>query len=207
MIAAARSLPTIRPARPEDAGFIARTILAAQRGPVPRGWFDIALELARTAMPCLCRTDRPRADAILVARLAIHHCRGRRESGRGACAPCPRPVRGVAARSAIAEVAGETGLSASRAFSDISARRLRRELLGTGRRGRLADRACRHTAGLSRPRACAGVDRPRARGRQGCRLRAGVDLVSDRQRSWPNDAMPRPVLCSPRRSGIRSSKR
>jgi GNAT superfamily N-acetyltransferase len=38
------SLPTIRPACPEDAGFIARNILSAQRGPRPRGWFDIALD-------------------------------------------------------------------------------------------------------------------------------------------------------------------
>jgi len=35
--------PTIRRALPEDADFIARTILAAQRGHRPRGWFDIAL--------------------------------------------------------------------------------------------------------------------------------------------------------------------
>ena len=35
---------TIRPARIDDAKFIARTILSAQRGHVPRGWFDIALD-------------------------------------------------------------------------------------------------------------------------------------------------------------------
>lgn len=34
---------TIRPASSEDAAFIARIILASQRGPLPRGWFDIAL--------------------------------------------------------------------------------------------------------------------------------------------------------------------
>jgi hypothetical protein len=37
-----RSLPTIRPAHPEDAGFIARNILSAQRGHLPRGGCDIA---------------------------------------------------------------------------------------------------------------------------------------------------------------------
>ena len=37
------SLPAIRPARPEDASFIARNILSSQRGPLSRGWFDIAL--------------------------------------------------------------------------------------------------------------------------------------------------------------------
>jgi GNAT superfamily N-acetyltransferase len=35
--------PEIRQGRLDDADFIARTILLAQRGPVPRGWFDIAL--------------------------------------------------------------------------------------------------------------------------------------------------------------------
>jgi translation initiation factor 4G len=35
--------PTIRRASAEDADFIAWTILAAQRGHRPRGWFDIAL--------------------------------------------------------------------------------------------------------------------------------------------------------------------
>jgi hypothetical protein len=35
----------IRSALSEDADFIAHTILSAQRGPMPRGWFDIALDL------------------------------------------------------------------------------------------------------------------------------------------------------------------
>src|SRR3954467_9741109 len=35
---------TIRRARIDDAGFIARTIVTAQRGHVARGWFDIALD-------------------------------------------------------------------------------------------------------------------------------------------------------------------
>ena len=34
---------TIRSARPEDADFIAKTILSSMRGHRPRGWFDIAL--------------------------------------------------------------------------------------------------------------------------------------------------------------------
>ncbi len=38
-----RPQPAIRPARREDAEFIARNILPSQRGPRPRGWFDIAL--------------------------------------------------------------------------------------------------------------------------------------------------------------------
>lgn len=36
---------TIRSARPEDADFIAQTILSSQRGYRPRGWFDVALGL------------------------------------------------------------------------------------------------------------------------------------------------------------------
>lgn len=50
---------TIRPACAEDADFIARTILSSQRGPLARGWFDIAL-------------DRPEADVLaFVKRLAV----------------------------------------------------------------------------------------------------------------------------------------
>jgi len=36
------SSPSIRPARSADASLIARNILASQRGPLPRGWFDMA---------------------------------------------------------------------------------------------------------------------------------------------------------------------
>jgi len=46
MMAAGRSLPAIRPARTGDASFIARNILASQRGPLPRGWFDIGFAFA-----------------------------------------------------------------------------------------------------------------------------------------------------------------
>jgi len=42
-MAAGLSPPAIRQARDEDASFIACSILAAQRGPLPRGWFGIAL--------------------------------------------------------------------------------------------------------------------------------------------------------------------
>src|SRR5271169_2869282 len=35
--------PEIRSGRADDADLIARTVLLAQRGPRPRGWFDIAL--------------------------------------------------------------------------------------------------------------------------------------------------------------------
>jgi hypothetical protein len=42
--------PVIRCALPEDSGFIARNILAAQRGHLPRGWFDIALVALQMAI-------------------------------------------------------------------------------------------------------------------------------------------------------------
>jgi ribosomal protein S18 acetylase RimI-like enzyme len=40
--------PVIRPAREDDADFLAWAILAAQRGHVQRGWLDIALGLSET---------------------------------------------------------------------------------------------------------------------------------------------------------------
>ena len=80
-MATGRSLPAIRPARAEDASFIARNILASQRGPLPRGWFDIALGWDEPQ--CLAFVERiATAQAVLVvARLAIHHRRSRRKTG------------------------------------------------------------------------------------------------------------------------------
>ena len=80
-MAAGRSLPAIRPARPDDASFIARNILSSQRGPLPRGWFDIALGWGEPQ--CLDFVERIAvvANAILVARLAIHHRRSRWQAG------------------------------------------------------------------------------------------------------------------------------
>ena len=80
-MAAGRSLPAIRPARTDDASFIARNILASQRGPLPRGWFDIALGWDEPQ--CLDFVERiaTAQDAVVVARLAIHHRRGRRKAG------------------------------------------------------------------------------------------------------------------------------
>jgi ribosomal protein S18 acetylase RimI-like enzyme len=101
---------TIRPASTEDAGFIARNILAAQRGPQPRGWFDIALGW-----------DEPQCLAF-VERLAVTRQKSwwhvsefiiAEVDGTPAAALCAMPAAGTgaAARTAIAEVAGETGMS------------------------------------------------------------------------------------------------
>jgi GNAT superfamily N-acetyltransferase len=103
---------TIRPARTDDAGFIARTILLAQRGPYPRGWFDIAL-------------DRPEAEVLaFVTRLAVVDAISwwhvsqyivAEVDGTPAAALCAMPSRGSLrlARPALEEAARETGIGAS----------------------------------------------------------------------------------------------
>jgi len=102
--------PTIRPARPEDAKFIAGNILSSQRGPRPHGWFDIALGW-----------DEPRCLAF-VERLAVARAISwwhvsqfiiAEVDGNAAASLCAMPAAGTgpAARAAIAEVASETGLS------------------------------------------------------------------------------------------------
>jgi GNAT superfamily N-acetyltransferase len=110
MIAAGRS--TIRPARSDDAGFIARIVLWSQRGPQPRGWCDIAL-------------DRPEPECLaFLARLAVARQRSwfhaahfliAEVDGVPAAALCAMPASGtlIAASAAIAEVAAESGLDAN----------------------------------------------------------------------------------------------
>lgn len=110
MTAAGRS--SIRPARPDDAAFIARTVLAAQRGPLPRGWIDIAL-------------DRPEPDCLdFMTRLAVAQTKSwyhvthfliAEVEGRPAAALCALPASGTvaAARAAIEEVAAATGIDAA----------------------------------------------------------------------------------------------
>jgi ribosomal protein S18 acetylase RimI-like enzyme len=105
-------LPTIRPARAEVAGFIARNILAAQRGPFPRGWFDIALN--RPEHECIAFIERiataQRQSWWHVSQFIIAEL-----EGEPAAALCALPAAGTraAARSAIEEVAPERGLDAS----------------------------------------------------------------------------------------------
>jgi GNAT superfamily N-acetyltransferase len=107
-----RSHPTIRPAGPEDAGFIARTILSAQRGPLPRGWFDIALDWPEPQ--CLAFVERVatagRPSWWHVSQFIIAEV-----EGKPAAALCAMPAAGTsdAARSAIEEVADQMGLSAT----------------------------------------------------------------------------------------------
>jgi ribosomal protein S18 acetylase RimI-like enzyme len=104
--------PTIRPARPEDAGFIARNILSSQRGHRPRGWFDIALDWPEPQ--CLAFVERiataHRQSWWHTSQFTIAEVEG--EPAAALCA-MPAAGTGAAARSAIEEVADKTGLDAS----------------------------------------------------------------------------------------------
>jgi len=102
----------LRHAAPDDSGFIARNILASQRGPRERGWFDVALGWAEPQ--CL---DFVAGVATAATRSWWHvsHFMIAEVDGEPAAALCALPATGtgVAARAAIAEVAEKTGLSAS----------------------------------------------------------------------------------------------
>lgn len=102
---------TIRSACPEDADFIARTILSSQRGYRPRGWFDVALGWPEAQ----CRE--------FIARIAVAHTVSMwhvsqfliaEVDGRPAAALGAFPAAGTgpAAWRAIEEVAAAMGLAA-----------------------------------------------------------------------------------------------
>lgn len=103
---------TIRSARPEDAGFIAQTILSAQRGYRPRGWFDVAL-----GWPEAQRLDfiAHIAVARAVSMWHVSQFLLAEIDGKPAAALCALPAAGTgpAAWRAIEEVAAATGLAAS----------------------------------------------------------------------------------------------
>jgi GNAT superfamily N-acetyltransferase len=101
---------TIRPARAEDADFIAHTILLSQRGPLPRGWFDVVLDrpedevLSFTRRLVLARTvSWYHASQFWVAEL----------DGLPAAALCAMPAAATreSARAALSEVVQDMGLS------------------------------------------------------------------------------------------------
>jgi ribosomal protein S18 acetylase RimI-like enzyme len=106
---------TIRRARPEDADFVARNILAAQRGHLTRSMFDIALNLPEAE--CLAFMRR-----LTVARTKswfhVSQFLIAEVDSEPAAALCAFPAAGTraAAGAAIEEVAGETGLDASEIF-------------------------------------------------------------------------------------------
>jgi ribosomal protein S18 acetylase RimI-like enzyme len=109
---AGRSQVAIRPARREDARFIARNILASQRGPRPRGWFDIAL--GRDEPGCLAFVERI-AISEVPSWWHVSHFIIAEVEGKPAASLCALPASGTSqpAGAAIAEVAHACGLDAS----------------------------------------------------------------------------------------------
>jgi GNAT superfamily N-acetyltransferase len=100
---------TMRSARPEDAEFIAQTILNSMRGYRPRGWFDVALALPEAE----CRDFIVRiAVARAVSMWHVSQFLLAEVDGRPAAALCALPAAGtgVAAWRAIEEAAVATGL-------------------------------------------------------------------------------------------------
>jgi ribosomal protein S18 acetylase RimI-like enzyme len=102
----------IRRANPDDADFIAWTILAAQRGHRPRGWFDIALDWPEP----LCRAFVRRI-ALARSRSWWHtsHFLIAEADGRPAAALCALRAGGSGrdAQAAITEVANAAELDES----------------------------------------------------------------------------------------------
>jgi ribosomal protein S18 acetylase RimI-like enzyme len=105
-----QSPPAIRPARPDDASFIARNILSSQRGPLPRGWFDIALGWGEPQ--CLAFVERI-ATAQAKSWWHVSQFIIAEVEGEPAASLCALPAAGTraAVRAAMEEVAGTTGLS------------------------------------------------------------------------------------------------
>jgi ribosomal protein S18 acetylase RimI-like enzyme len=106
-----RSPVTIRPACSADASFIARNILASQRGPLPRGWFDIALGWDEPQ--CLAFVEKL-ATARAVSWWHVSQFIVAEVEGEPAALLCALPASGTraAVRAAMEEVAGGSGLSA-----------------------------------------------------------------------------------------------
>jgi ribosomal protein S18 acetylase RimI-like enzyme len=111
-----RPSQTIRPARADDASFIARNILASQRGPLPRGWFDIALGWPEPQ--CLAFVERiataQQSSWWHVSQFIIAEA-----EGKPAASLCALPASGTraAVRAAIEEAADEAGLDPSQVMA------------------------------------------------------------------------------------------
>src|SRR5436190_16744680 len=107
-----RSSITIRPACPEDKGFIVRNILLSQRGPLPRGWFDIALDWPEPEVTAFVERI---ATARRISWWHVSQFVVAEVDGHPAASLCAMPTAGTgpAARAAIEEVALEMGLSAA----------------------------------------------------------------------------------------------
>ena len=103
---------TIRRARIDDAEFVARTILSAQRGHVSHGWFDIALDWPEPQ--CLAFVERV-ATAHRQSWWHVSQFILAEVGGEPAAGLCAMPAAGTvsAGRSAIKEAAERAGLNAS----------------------------------------------------------------------------------------------
>ncbi len=103
---------TIRPAEAGDADFVVWTILAAQRGHRPRGWFDIMLD--RSEAECLAFV---RQVALAPTRSWWHvsHFLIAEADGQPAAALCALPVDGTVetSRAAIVEATAASGFDAA----------------------------------------------------------------------------------------------
>ncbi|MHC4041481.1 GNAT family N-acetyltransferase [Bradyrhizobium sp. 23AC] len=103
---------TIRSARPEDAAFIARTILYSMRGYRPRGWFDVALGWPEAeCLDFIARVAVARAVSMWhVSQFLVAEI-----DGKPAAALCAVPAAGTgpAAWRALEEVGLSTGITAS----------------------------------------------------------------------------------------------
>jgi GNAT superfamily N-acetyltransferase len=99
----------IRAGRADDAEFIARTILLAQRGPRPRGWLDIALAQDEPRV-----LDFARRLAVATPRSWYHFSQFvvAEIGGKPVAALCAMPSRLTrdTMRSAFEEVARDTGM-------------------------------------------------------------------------------------------------
>ncbi|QDF40103.1 GNAT family N-acetyltransferase [Bradyrhizobium symbiodeficiens] len=102
---------TIRSARPEDAAFIARTILYSMRGYRPRGWFDVALGWPEAeCLDFVARVAVARAVSMWhVSRFLVAEINA--EPAAALCA-VPAAGTGPAAWRALEEVGLSTGLTA-----------------------------------------------------------------------------------------------
>jgi ribosomal protein S18 acetylase RimI-like enzyme len=111
-MAAGRSQAAIRPACAGDAGFIARNILASQRGPLPRGWFDIALGWDEPQ--CVAFVERV-ATARVRSWWHVSHFIIAEIEGTPAASLCSLPAAGTddAAAAALKEAAAASGLDRS----------------------------------------------------------------------------------------------
>ena len=100
----------IRAGRADDADFIARTVLLSQRGPRPRGWFDIALDQSEPQVLAFLRrlAVTKQESWYHVSQFLVAEVEGK--PAAALCAMSSRVSRETL-RPAIEEAAREAGMS------------------------------------------------------------------------------------------------